>query len=236
MIFSYLFLNASHQFRDSFIWLCCVRSFIIKLSYRQAGRCLCIVGGLFTLLVLMGCMTLILISNGRFIFFYIPAVVVFAPLIDAFSILIMRAGRLHYSVQPISGRFACPIALGFCPCSVLCFNPELGFDLFRKFLVFSFCVLKSCIAFGCFLERPPFLSAIRGSRKLYSRAWTVFREFCVHFVSPHSFSLPLSTTTIALFVSYLRARKLAPSTISSYLSAISYVHKIKDLRDPTKEF
>ena len=75
-----------------------------------------------------------------------------------------------------------------------------------------------------------------GSRKLYSRAWTVFREFYVHFVSPHSFSLPLSTTTIALFVSYLRARKLAPSTISSYLSAISYVHKIKDLRDPTKEF
>ena len=148
MIFSYLFLIASHQFRDSFIWLCCVRSFIIKLSYRQSGRCLCIVGGLFMLLVLMGCMTLILISNGRFIFFYIPAVVVFAPLIDAFSILIMRAGRLHYSVQPISGRFACPIALGFCPCSVLCFNPELGFDLFRKFLVFSFCVLKSCIAFA----------------------------------------------------------------------------------------
>ena len=39
-----------------------------------------------------------------------------------------------------------------------------------------------------------------------------------------------------LFVSYLRARKLAPSTISSYLSAISYVHKMQGLRDPTKTF
>ena len=146
MIFSYLFLNASHQFHDSFIWLCCVRSFIIKLSYRQSGRCLCIVGSLFMLLVLMGCMMLILISNGRFIFFYIPTVVVFAPLIDAFSILTMRAGRLHYSVQPISSHFACPIALGFCPCSVLCFNLELGFDSSRKFLVFSFYVFLNHVS------------------------------------------------------------------------------------------
>ena len=75
-----------------------------------------------------------------------------------------------------------------------------------------------------------------GSRKLYSRAWTVFREFYERFVSPNSFSLPVTTTTIVLFVSYLRARKLAPSTISSYLSAISYVHKMKVLRDPTKTF
>ena len=39
-----------------------------------------------------------------------------------------------------------------------------------------------------------------------------------------------------LFVSYLRAWKLAPSTISSYLSAISHVNKMQDLRDPTKKF
>ena len=48
--------------------------------------------------------------------------------------------------------------------------------------------------------------------------------------------MPLSTATIALFISYLRARKLAASTITSYLSAISYVHKMKGLRDPTKAF
>ena len=75
-----------------------------------------------------------------------------------------------------------------------------------------------------------------GSQKLYSRAWTVFRDFYEHFVSPHSIKLPLSTATITLFISYLRARKLAASTITSYLSAISYVHKMKGLRDPTKAF
>ena len=53
---------------------------------------------------------------------------------------------------------------------------------------------------------------------------------------PQAFRLPLNPTTIALFISYLRARKLAASTITSYLSAISYVHKLKDLPDPTKTF
>ena len=37
------FLNAGQWFRDSFIWLCCVRSFITILSHRQSGHCLCIV-------------------------------------------------------------------------------------------------------------------------------------------------------------------------------------------------
>ena len=41
---------------------------------------------------------------------------------------------------------------------------------------------------------------------------------------------------MALFISYLHARKLAPSTIKSYLSAIGYVHKMKGVRDPTKAF
>ena len=50
---------------------------------------------------------------------------------------------------------------------------------------------------------------------------------------------PLPATrgrNLALFISYLRARKLAASTITSYFSAISYVHKMKGLRDPTKTF
>ena len=43
-------------------------------------------------------------------------------------------------------------------------------------------------------------------------------------------------TCIPLFISYLSFQKLASSTIKSYLSAISYVHKIKGLHDPTKSF
>ena len=41
---------------------------------------------------------------------------------------------------------------------------------------------------------------------------------------------------MALFISYLSARQLAPSTITSYISAISYVHKLKGFPDPTTSF
>ena len=43
-------------------------------------------------------------------------------------------------------------------------------------------------------------------------------------------------TCIPLFISYLSFRKLASSTTKSYLSAVSYVHKLKGLHDPTKSF
>lgn len=48
--------------------------------------------------------------------------------------------------------------------------------------------------------------------------------------------LPITPTCIPLFISYLSFRKLACSTTISYLSAISYVHKIKHFNDPTKSY
>ena len=42
--------------------------------------------------------------------------------------------------------------------------------------------------------------------------------------------------SLAFFISYLHARKLAYSNIKSYLSAITYVQKLKDLHDPTQAF
>ena len=48
--------------------------------------------------------------------------------------------------------------------------------------------------------------------------------------------MPVSTACIALFISFLCAKGLAPATINSYLSAIAYVHKIKGHYDPTKSF
>ena len=49
-------------------------------------------------------------------------------------------------------------------------------------------------------------------------------------------ALPLFPHCIPLFISYLSFRKLAFSTITAYLAAISYVHKLRGFPDPTKSF
>lgn len=73
------------------------------------------------------------------------------------------------------------------------------------------------------------------SRKLYTRAWNVFTDFHGRLYSRH-FKLPVSVASVALFISFLTAKGLAPATINSYLSAIAYVHKVQGLYDPTKAF
>ena len=71
---------------------------------------------------------------------------------------------------------------------------------------------------------------------MYQRAWVVFRQFYAQFYNCADPQLPLPSACIPLFISYLSFRKLAYSTIKLYLSAISYVHKLKDFTDPTKSF
>ena len=75
-----------------------------------------------------------------------------------------------------------------------------------------------------------------GSRRLYQRAWAVFRQFYAQFYGSAQLTLPLLPTCTPLFISYLSFRKLSFSTITSYLSAISYVHKLRGFPDPTKSF
>ena len=75
-----------------------------------------------------------------------------------------------------------------------------------------------------------------GSRKSYRRAWSVFSTFHERFYGVPTPELPLKADVLALFISYLSAKKLACSTITSYLSAIGYLHKLKGFTDPTKTF
>ena len=75
-----------------------------------------------------------------------------------------------------------------------------------------------------------------GSRKTYEQAWHHFLDFSTRYCGTASPQLPLSVSDIVLFVAYLSAKKLAPSTISTYISALSYVHKIGSFSDPTKAF
>jgi len=71
---------------------------------------------------------------------------------------------------------------------------------------------------------------------MYHRAWAVFGEFYQRYYHQTNLTFPVATSCLALFVSYLCARSLAPATINSYLSAIGYVHKMKGVTDPTKAF
>ncbi len=51
-----------------------------------------------------------------------------------------------------------------------------------------------------------------------------------------TWSLPITTPQAAGFIAYLFDKCLAPSSIRSYLSAISYIHKLLHLPDPTDSF
>ena len=75
-----------------------------------------------------------------------------------------------------------------------------------------------------------------GSRKTYEQARNHFLDFSTRYCGTAFPQLPLSVSDIVLFVADLSAKKLAPSTISTYISALSYVHKIGSFSDPTRAF
>lgn len=73
---------------------------------------------------------------------------------------------------------------------------------------------------------------------LYRRAWSLFRT-CMILLNISYIGLqdlPLSENRILLFIGYLDLEGYAPSTITTYLSALSYVHKLKGLSDPISSF
>lgn len=70
----------------------------------------------------------------------------------------------------------------------------------------------------------------------YSRAWRLFCTF-FHTVFPGApINLPFSSPTIALFISYLFERNYAVSTMTTYISALRYFHKLHGHADPSKNF
>ena len=75
-----------------------------------------------------------------------------------------------------------------------------------------------------------------GSRKTYEQAWNHFLDFSTRYCGTALPKLPLSVSDIVLFVGDLSAKRLAPFTISTYTSALSYFHKIGSFSDPTKAF
>ena len=74
----------------------------------------------------------------------------------------------------------------------------------------------------------------KNSLRLYQRAWQSLNEMCLSLGI--NLQLPVPMQSIPLFVAYLFDKGISPKTISTYLSAISYVHKLQNVTDPTKGF
>lgn len=74
-----------------------------------------------------------------------------------------------------------------------------------------------------------------GTVSSYNRMLSVYSNFCQKFF-PGVVLLPSTHVMVAHFISHLFIQNYQPSTIASYISAISCIHKIKFLRDPTDTF
>lgn len=73
------------------------------------------------------------------------------------------------------------------------------------------------------------------SRAIYAKVADQLRSFTrTHFNTEKWF--PATSQQVILFISDMLAHRRAPSTVSSALSALSYLHKLYDVADPTANF
>ena len=68
------------------------------------------------------------------------------------------------------------------------------------------------------------------SRCSYQRSWHLFLKW-----KPSYTSLPISQVDICNFIWYLFSENYSPSSVSSHVSAIGYLFKIRSLPDPTEK-
>ena len=75
------------------------------------------------------------------------------------------------------------------------------------------------------------MQALAPSSQLqYSKHWQSFKKFT------NSIALPASSYDVGLYIVYLDSMGLKANSIRSYLSAISFVHKLNDHLDPIDKF
>lgn len=73
------------------------------------------------------------------------------------------------------------------------------------------------------------------TKSSYSNALKHYKRFHTSFYLGTPL-LPVSSVKLAQFIAYCNAQSLKPTTITSYVSAISYVHKINALPNPVDAF
>ena len=70
----------------------------------------------------------------------------------------------------------------------------------------------------------------------YRWAWRLFYQFLNAIFHSVGKAFPIAQHTLALFIAYMYDKKYAPSTVSSYVSALGYSHKFLGHPDPSKAF
>ena len=71
------------------------------------------------------------------------------------------------------------------------------------------------------------------SARVYRRPWTLFTTWAAQYLGTSVISLPVQPAVLALFISHLFSLRYASSSVTTYVSAIGYVHKLVGVEDPT---
>lgn len=72
------------------------------------------------------------------------------------------------------------------------------------------------------------------TKTVYRNAMKCFYDFQRRYALVNRWPIPVSN--VANFVSYCFQQGYSPSTVTTYLSALSFVHKLRSLEDPTDSF
>ena len=71
------------------------------------------------------------------------------------------------------------------------------------------------------------------TKRSYARVWHLLRSFCAEISRPEKCQPPVSPSIVFLFLTQQVSRGVAGRSLLSYCSAISFVHKLRNLPDPT---
>ena len=77
-------------------------------------------------------------------------------------------------------------------------------------------------------------SVAPSSLKLYHRSWTLFLQCTIELNPSHKgpIELPISTSHLSVFISYLHTQGYSAASIVAHSSSIGYLHRISGLQNP----
>ena len=73
------------------------------------------------------------------------------------------------------------------------------------------------------------------SKRTYARAISVYKDFVVNIYKSNQF-FPTPIATILTFIAYLHNLKMSASSVTTYVTALSFVNKLRYSVDPTSSF